>query len=65
MGDESLYGFMGGQNGAASCTSELAVYKDGEIHSWDRGYNEEGAQVYVFVLMCMACVVGWVIDRSI
>eukprot|EP00250_Pteridium_aquilinum_P008886 c18282_g1_i1 orf=176-910(+) len=53
QGEQCLYkgstppgGFPNSWNGATSCTSELAIYKNGEIHSWDRGYNEEGAQVW-------------------
>lgn len=52
-GEQCLYkgstppgGFPNSWNGATSCTSELATYKNGEIHSWDRGYNEEGTQVW-------------------
>jgi hypothetical protein len=33
------------QNNATSCTSELTVYKNGEMLCWDRGYNEQGTQV--------------------
>lgn len=33
------------QNGASYCTSELSVHKSGEIHTWDRGFDEEGNQV--------------------
>ncbi|XP_029122269.1 chromophore lyase CRL, chloroplastic isoform X3 [Elaeis guineensis] len=34
------------QNGATYCTSELAIYKNGEVHTWDRGYDDEGNQVW-------------------
>ncbi|KAL6175135.1 hypothetical protein ACLB2K_051778 [Fragaria x ananassa] len=33
-------------NGASYCTSELAILKNNEIHSWDRGYNDEGNEVW-------------------
>ncbi|KAJ9567803.1 hypothetical protein OSB04_003769 [Centaurea solstitialis] len=34
------------QNGATYCTSELAVLKNNEIHTWDRGYDDNGNQVW-------------------
>ncbi|KAG9446541.1 hypothetical protein H6P81_012669 [Aristolochia fimbriata] len=34
------------QNGATYCTSELTVLKNNEIHTWDRGHDEEGNQVW-------------------
>lgn len=33
-------------NGASYCTSELTVLKNSEIHTWDRGYDDEGNQVW-------------------
>jgi hypothetical protein len=33
------------QNGATYCTSELAILKNNEIHTWDRGYDDGGNQV--------------------
>lgn len=33
------------QNGATYCTSELAILKNSEIHTWDRGYDDDGNQV--------------------
>ena len=33
------------QTGATYCTSELAVLKNNEIHTWDRGYDDDGNQV--------------------
>ena len=33
------------QNGASYCTSELSILRNGEVHSWDRGYDDEGNQV--------------------
>ncbi|MCD7466643.1 hypothetical protein HAX54_003554 [Datura stramonium] len=33
-------------NGATYCTSELAVLKNNEIHAWDRGYDDDGNQVW-------------------
>ncbi|PRQ16834.1 putative chromophore lyase CpcT/CpeT [Rosa chinensis] len=38
--------FPNSWNGASYCTSELAILKNNEIHSWDRGYNDEGNQVW-------------------
>ncbi|RWW62685.1 hypothetical protein BHE74_00030173 [Ensete ventricosum] len=32
-------------NGSSYCTSELIVHKNGEVHTWDRGYDDEGNQV--------------------
>ncbi|KAI5078587.1 hypothetical protein GOP47_0006258 [Adiantum capillus-veneris] len=53
QGEQCLYkgstppgGFPNSWNGATSCTSDLVVFKDGEIHCWDRGFNDEGAQVW-------------------
>ncbi|KAK9065171.1 hypothetical protein SSX86_000344 [Deinandra increscens subsp. villosa] len=34
------------QNGASYCTSELAVLKNNEIHTWDRGYDDDEKQVW-------------------
>ncbi|KAL6311336.1 hypothetical protein AAG906_025622 [Vitis piasezkii] len=39
-GDSLIHG------GATYCTSELAVLKNNEIHIWDRGYDDEGNQVW-------------------
>ncbi|KAL2650607.1 hypothetical protein R1flu_018735 [Riccia fluitans] len=39
-------GFPNSWNGATRCTSELTVYKSGEIHCWDRAYDDEGNQVW-------------------
>ncbi|RWR86917.1 chromophore lyase CRL, chloroplastic isoform X1 [Cinnamomum micranthum f. kanehirae] len=39
-------GFPNSWNGATYCTSELAVLKNSEIHTWDRGYDDEGNQVW-------------------
>lgn len=39
-------GFPNSWNGATYCTSDLKTYKNGEIHCWDRAYNEEGSQVW-------------------
>ncbi|KAH9613359.1 hypothetical protein KSS87_004752 [Heliosperma pusillum] len=39
-------GFPNTWSGAAYCTSELAILKNNEIHVWDRGYDEEGNQVW-------------------
>lgn len=39
-------GFPNSWNGATYCTSELAVMKNNEIHTWDRGYDDDGNQVW-------------------
>ncbi|KAK8560181.1 hypothetical protein V6N13_061228 [Hibiscus sabdariffa] len=39
-------GFPNSWNGATYCTSELSVLKNNEIHTWDRGYDDEGNQVW-------------------
>ncbi|KZV46466.1 hypothetical protein F511_10571 [Dorcoceras hygrometricum] len=39
-------GFPDTWNGASYCTSELAVLKNNEIHKWDKGYDEDGNQVW-------------------
>ncbi|KAK4488919.1 hypothetical protein RD792_004709 [Penstemon davidsonii] len=39
-------GFPNTWNGASHCTSELAVLKNSEIHTWDRGYDDDGNQVW-------------------
>ncbi|CAH9092164.1 unnamed protein product [Cuscuta epithymum] len=39
-------GFPNTWNGASYCTAELALLKNNEIHSWDRGYDESGNQVW-------------------
>ncbi|XP_008791037.2 chromophore lyase CRL, chloroplastic isoform X4 [Phoenix dactylifera] len=39
-------GFPNSWNGATYCTSELAIHKYGEVHTWDRGYDDEGNQVW-------------------
>jgi hypothetical protein len=33
------------QNGATKCSSELTIYKNGEVHCWDRAYDDDGNQV--------------------
>jgi hypothetical protein len=35
------------QNGATRCTSELTLYRNNEIHCWDRAYDDDGNQVRV------------------
>ncbi|KAH9308278.1 hypothetical protein KI387_036189, partial [Taxus chinensis] len=37
-------GFPNSWNGATHYTSELTICRDGEIHCWDRFYNDEGNQ---------------------
>ncbi|KAE8665918.1 Chromophore lyase CRL [Hibiscus syriacus] len=39
-------GFPNSWNGATHCTSELSVLKNNEIHTWDRGYDDDGNQVW-------------------
>ncbi|GFZ17301.1 crumpled leaf [Actinidia rufa] len=39
-------GFPNSWNGATYCTSELSVMKNNEIQSWDRGYDDDGNQVW-------------------
>ncbi|KAG6754298.1 hypothetical protein POTOM_042323 [Populus tomentosa] len=39
-------GFPNSWNGATYCTSELAILKNNEIHTWDRGYDDGGNQVW-------------------
>uniref|UniRef100_A0A803LFI3 Uncharacterized protein n=1 Tax=Chenopodium quinoa TaxID=63459 RepID=A0A803LFI3_CHEQI len=39
-------GFPNTWNNASYCKSELSVLKNNEIHKWDRGYDEDGNQVW-------------------
>ncbi|PKA47600.1 hypothetical protein AXF42_Ash014796 [Apostasia shenzhenica] len=39
-------GFPNSWNGASYCTSELMIHKNGEVHTWDRGYDDDGNQVW-------------------
>ncbi|XP_010536574.1 PREDICTED: chromophore lyase CRL, chloroplastic isoform X3 [Tarenaya hassleriana] len=39
-------GFPNSWNGASYCTSDLTVLKNNEIHIWDRGYDDDGIQVW-------------------
>lgn len=39
-------GFPNAWNGATTCTSELSIYKNGEVHFWDRAYDDAGKQVW-------------------
>lgn len=39
-------GFPNSWNGATHCTSELTIYRNGEIHCWDRAYDDERNQVW-------------------
>lgn len=39
-------GFPSTWNGATTSTSELTIFKSGELHVWDRGYNDDGNQVW-------------------
>lgn len=45
-GSTSGDGFPNTWNGATNSTSELAVLKNNEIHAWDRGYDDDGNQVW-------------------
>ncbi|GMP34361.1 hypothetical protein CsSME_00007263 [Camellia sinensis var. sinensis] len=40
-------GFPNSWNGATYCTSDLSVLKNNEIHTWDRGYDDDGNQVHM------------------
>jgi hypothetical protein len=44
------------QNGASSCTSELTLFRNGEIHCWDRAYDDSGNQVSIFTCASYFCV---------
>lgn len=39
-------GFPNSWNGATRATSELTIFRNGEIHSWDRAYDDDGNQVW-------------------
>ncbi|KAJ0973539.1 hypothetical protein J5N97_021498 [Dioscorea zingiberensis] len=39
-------GFPNSWNGASYCTSELTIHKNGELHTLDRGYDNEGKQLW-------------------
>ncbi|XVE56486.1 hypothetical protein DITRI_Ditri04bG0014100 [Diplodiscus trichospermus] len=39
-------GFPNTLNGAAYCTSELSILKNNEIHTLDKGYDDDGNQVW-------------------
>ncbi|XP_010249259.1 PREDICTED: chromophore lyase CRL, chloroplastic isoform X3 [Nelumbo nucifera] len=39
-------GFPNSWNDATNCTSELAVLKNNEVHTWDRGYDDDGNQAW-------------------
>ncbi|KAH7683328.1 Chromophore lyase CpcT/CpeT protein [Dioscorea alata] len=45
-GSTPLGGFPNTWNGASYCTTELSIHKNGEVHTWDRGYDDEGNQVW-------------------
>ncbi|KAK9113332.1 hypothetical protein Syun_020129 [Stephania yunnanensis] len=38
--------FPNSWNGASYCTSEFAVLRNNEIHMWDRGFDNDGNQVW-------------------
>ncbi|KAK9120249.1 hypothetical protein Scep_018342 [Stephania cephalantha] len=39
-------GFPSSWNGASYCTSDLSILKNNEILSWERGYDDNGKQVW-------------------
>eukprot|EP00850_Spirogloea_muscicola_P013810 SM000095S25024 [mRNA] locus=s95:532479:538278:- [translate_table: standard] len=39
-------GFPNTYNGATRCTSELTLFKNGDVHCWDRAYDDDGNQVW-------------------
>ena len=39
-------GFPNSWSGAAYCTSDLSIHKNGEIHIWDKGFDDDGSQVW-------------------
>eukprot|EP00271_Cylindrocystis_brebissonii_P021495 TRINITY_DN7694_c0_g5_i1.p1 TRINITY_DN7694_c0_g5~~TRINITY_DN7694_c0_g5_i1.p1 ORF type:complete len:335 (+),score=69.25 TRINITY_DN7694_c0_g5_i1:141-1145(+) len=39
-------GFPQNWNGAVRCTSEVTLFRNGEIHQWDRGWDKEEKQVW-------------------
>ncbi|MCO5550241.1 hypothetical protein L7F22_003724 [Adiantum nelumboides] len=39
-------GFPNAWNGATYCTSKLSILRNGEVHAWDQGYDDEGNQVW-------------------
>ncbi|KAH7294084.1 hypothetical protein KP509_28G055600 [Ceratopteris richardii] len=45
-GSTPTSGFPNEWNGASYCTSDLSILRNGEVHLWDRGYDEEGNQVW-------------------
>ncbi|KOM40750.1 hypothetical protein LR48_Vigan04g094800 [Vigna angularis] len=45
-GSTSPGGFPNSWNGASYCTSELAIMKNNEMQTWDRGYDDDGNQVW-------------------
>ncbi|AQK50009.1 Chromophore lyase CRL chloroplastic [Zea mays] len=39
-------GFPNNWSGASYCTSDLSIHKNGEVHIWDKGFDDEGNQVW-------------------
>ncbi|XP_078160040.1 crumpled leaf [Carex rostrata] len=39
-------GFPNSWSGASYCTSDMSIYRNGELHMWDRGFDEEGNQAW-------------------
>lgn len=39
-------GYPNSYNGASRCTSEMEIHKNGEVHSWDRAYDDDDKQVW-------------------
>ncbi|VAI05292.1 unnamed protein product [Triticum turgidum subsp. durum] len=45
-GSTPLGGFPNSWSGAAYCTSDLSIHKNSEIHIWDKGFDDNGSQVW-------------------
>ncbi|KAM3292371.1 hypothetical protein ACQJBY_032613 [Aegilops geniculata] len=45
-GSTPLGGFPNSWGGAAYCTSDLSIHKNGETHIWDKGFDDNGSQVW-------------------
>lgn len=39
-------GFPNSWSGATYCTSDLSIHKNGEVHIWDKGFDDDGNQVW-------------------
>ncbi|XP_040384719.1 chromophore lyase CRL, chloroplastic isoform X1 [Oryza brachyantha] len=38
-------GFPNNWSGATHCTSDMSIHKNGEVHIWDKGFDDDGNQV--------------------